>query len=86
MASGRIQRVALDTSQGELDPDYITVAAGTPVEVRFRASEGCSGRPKIEGAEYLGISHDALLLAPMRPGVYSIYCGDDGPDGLIVVR
>lgn len=83
---GQSQRVVIDTSGGELSPDYINVEAGVPVEVRFESSDGCAERIVFEGVESVSGGDGRVLLPPMEPGIHAISCGGGEPDGLLVVR
>lgn len=86
IASEGVQRIALDTSRGELTPDYIYVAAGMPVEIRFESSDGCAERIVIEGVEPVASGGGRVLLPPLAPGMYGVSCGGSEPDGLLLVR
>lgn len=87
---GDVQRITVDTSAG-YDPNVITLAAGVPAEITFKAASGCLGQVM---SKDLGFFEDLttgdktvrLEADVLQPGTYGFSCGMEMVFGTIVVE
>jgi plastocyanin domain-containing protein len=86
---GGVQRISVDLSSGSYNPNTIVLAAGTPAEITFGQSSGCTAQ--VQSAD-LGFFEDltggpkTVKLGALQPGTYSFTCGMQMVSGTIVVK
>ncbi len=86
---GNVQKIAVDLSQGYYSPNVIKVKAGTPVDITFGQSSGCTAQVQ---SQELGFQADltagpqTVALNSLKPGTYTFACGMNMVFGKIVVE
>lgn len=83
-----VQRISITDDGTRFDPFLIRAKAGVPIEMEFAPGQEC--RVVVKFPE-LGIEQDiseggTVTLPALEPGEYQIACGQDGPEGTVIVE
>lgn len=86
--AGGAQRVEVSVVGGCLEPNYIAVRAGVPIELHVPDGDQASARILMEKRTYVldTIRADSVRLPALTPGVHPFGCTSDRVDGVIVAR
>jgi plastocyanin domain-containing protein len=86
---GGIQKISVDLSSGNYDPNVLLLKAGVPAEITFGRGSGCMGyvqSPDLGFQADLTGGPQTVELPALEPGQYYFACGMDMVPGLIVVE
>lgn len=89
VVAGDVQKIDVDVSKGYYDPSVIVLKAGTPAEITFSQSSGCTA---VVQSQQLGFQADlssgpkTVKIGALQPGEYEFSCGMQMVFGKIVVK
>ena len=84
-----VQRISVDLSKGYYAPNVIKVKAGSPVEITFGQSTGCTAQVQSQALGFqadLSAGPQTVALNSLKPGTYAFACGMNMVFGKIVVE
>jgi hypothetical protein len=89
VVAGSIQKISVDLSSGNYNPNVIKLKAGIPAEITFGQGSGCMGyvqSPDLGFQEDLTGGPQTVKLPGLQPGTYNFACGMGMVPGVIVVE
>lgn len=89
VVEGGVQRIAIDTSTGQYQPNEVALQAGMPAVLTFGEGQGCLAQvvfPELGIKKDLTDGGATVELSPLKPGEYSFACGMNMVFGRLVVR
>jgi plastocyanin len=84
-----VQKISVDLSQGYYSPNVIKVKAGTPVDITFGQSSGCTAQVQSQELGFeadLSTGPQTVALKSLKTGTYTFACGMNMVFGKIVVE